>query len=101
MGKLRHLEGSGLGLPPVSQLWSQSQSWDRAFQLDLSLGAGPCLHPPGIPGTTGAQRASFPPPLWWAAGRVGRGLRSLEKGEKRVGSSQNMGAQVCFIFKAG
>lgn len=24
MGKLRHLEGSGLELPPVSQLWSQS-----------------------------------------------------------------------------
>lgn len=43
MGKLRHLEGSGLELSPVSQLWSQSPEEARPGLL-----AGPAPLPAPI-----------------------------------------------------
>lgn len=110
MGKLRHLEGSGLGLPPVSQLWSQGPgSWDRPFWLDLSLGVDPSPSPwhpwhRGHPDSLFSSSLYCTTPYHLPSGGqkdgVGRGPRSLEKGEKLVGSA-NMGAQICFIFKGG
>lgn len=58
-------------------------------------------HPESLFSSALYPTTPYPLPSGGQQDRVGRGLRSLEKGEKRVGSSQNMGAQVCFIFKAG
>lgn len=80
MGKLRHLEGSGLELSPVSQLWSLSPEEARQ---GLLAGPAPLPAPISIPSLLEAQAPFLLGFSLTLSSVAGRGMGS-QKGDRQV-----------------